>query len=279
MDLDQDWDNNPEFMEFVQTENQNANGAVFAQLKEQLVPEFEKYAKQVEDAALLAIQKVKDDAALEIQKVKDDAAKGIFHSATTNTENQQHPSAAPASVAKASAGQIPSTAVKKAAAEPEQPATKKKAAAAQRPRAAPGKSSTVKRQKAVASAAATNVPEGQVRIEVLKSSNKSNIGMVKFVAPVIPSAPSKQVNIGRSTSKHSKEFGFPIEDDEVSTKHAMIHRKIGKFYVKDMSSTNGTELIYPNGETKKCVPHEHYLLEDGTIAQLGVCQLLINFSS
>lgn len=274
MDLDQDWDNNPEFMEFVQTENQNANVAVFAQLKEQLVPEFEKYAKQVEDAALLAIQKVKDDAALEIQKVKDDAAKGVFHNATTTTENQQHASAAPASVAK-----VPSTAVKKAAAEPEQPATKKKAAAAQRTRAAPGKSSTVKRQKAVESAAATNVPEGQVRIEVLKSSNESNIGMVKFVAPVVPSAPSKQVNIGRSWSKLYKEFGFPLDDDEVSTKHMMINRKNGKFYMKDIRSTNGTELIYPNGETKKCVPHEHYLLEDGTVAQLGVCQLLINFSS
>ena len=135
---------------------------------------------------------------------------------------------------------------------------------------------------ASAPASSSGIPKGQVRIEVLSSSNEKLIGTFKFRTPLTPlDKQKKHVMIGRSTSNQFKEYGLSIQDDEVSTRHAVIHRKGNKFYWKDLHSTNGSILTLPDGDgTKEHLPPDnHHPLQDGATLELGMCKLLINFSS
>lgn len=63
--------------------------------------------------------------------------------------------------------------------------------------------------------------------------------------------------VGRSSSAKFKDRGISLPLDlEVSTSHGRFEFNQGKFYYKDVASTNGTRI---NGE--ECIPNQSYLLE------------------
>lgn len=98
-----------------------------------------------------------------------------------------------------------------------------------------------------------------------------------------PSRAGKQdVKVGRVEKKGSaiERYGLNLpHDHEVSSLHGFIFRERGKYYWMDDDSTNGTVVVYDDGEHVEVPPHEHYLLQDGITLKLGKCVLKINFSS
>mmetsp|Transcript_45107 Transcript_45107/g.54649 ORF Transcript_45107/g.54649 Transcript_45107/m.54649 type:complete len:178 (+) Transcript_45107:146-679(+) len=77
--------------------------------------------------------------------------------------------------------------------------------------------------------------------------------------------------IGRSTGKKFRERGVSLPDDsEVSTTHAKLELKRGKFYFVDTGSTNGSLR-----EGQPIEAGDPVLLEDGLTVQVGGSEMRI----
>jgi hypothetical protein len=75
---------------------------------------------------------------------------------------------------------------------------------------------------------------------------------------------NKNLNVGRST-----DSGLNVEGNYTSRLHAEIQYRHGRFHLKDMS-TNGTAIIYSNGEIKRIHREELVLKGEGTICFGGL---------
>ena len=259
MDLEQD----PEFVAFMK--NNNLNSEAIEYLKSKLLPGHEEMLETISSAATLVIRKAQQDALSGI--VYEDENKppaSVFKAA--GCPDKEH---APSTVAKSSSNVSAGSHV----------GTKKKMVRAVGDRPVLVKNKT----KCTAEMDdAYEIPRGEVRLEVVDSKSANNIvGIVKFVKPLPESTKIKgqHAKIGRSTSEEYVNFGFSIQDDEVSTTHATIYRKNGKFYWKDASSTNGSVASFGNGVRDHMKPGEMYALQNGMQIELGMCVLKANFSS
>lgn len=255
-------------MAFQQQENAPSAEEI-ANIKDQLEPALEAMMAEIGIATQLAIRKAQEDAV---------NGKLYFTQDEENNPNANAAAAAamPASILKGSGNTgrgnkitgEPNTTVK--------PISKK--------RSTTENDNTKPTQKVVDS---STIPKGQVRIEVLASTNQKLLGMVRVVKPLAPSSKERaHVRIGRSNGKEYVQYGFHIEKDmEVSSNHATIYRKNGQFFWVDNGSTNGSVMNYPDkaegtvGLRRHLAPDDLTPLEDGTIMQLGLCELQINFFS
>ncbi len=77
-------------------------------------------------------------------------------------------------------------------------------------------------------------------------------------------ADKNQLSVGRST-----DSGLSVEGNYTSRLHAEIQYRNGRFHLKDVS-TNGTAVIYSNGDIKRIHREELILKGDGTICFGGL---------
>jgi hypothetical protein len=127
---------------------------------------------------------------------------------------------------------------------------------------------------------AAAIPDGFIRIEVFAgpSGHSHHAGLARLVEPLPPKASQNtHCKIGRSSAEDFAKYGVSLwKDNEVSTKHGVIHRIKNDFYYKDVGSSNGTFGVATNIRLENLVP---FKLENGTELLLGQHILKFNFSS
>ena len=82
--------------------------------------------------------------------------------------------------------------------------------------------------------------------------------------PIKLDADSKNLSVGRGV-----DSGLNVEGNYTSRLHAEVLYRHGRFYLKDIS-TNGTAIIYSNGEIKRIHREEVVLKGEGTICFGGL---------
>lgn len=263
-EFDLDLDNNPEFVQYMQT--QNPTNAMLEYIRTQIQPEIDHGYEMFMKATIQCIQKVKDDAAT--GRLLDDV------------ENQD----VPATAAKTTRGK---RSLRISAVKPAAPDTVHRAERVSKilDPANVLTNTIVPNQSSIATTAgesATDViPKGSIRVEVFsKSSEEPSVhaGMVRLVQPLPPKSAHarRRCKIGRSTGREYKEFGISLfEDLEVSTKHGVLTRVNKEYFFEDTGSSNGTFDVANNVRLAKLVPVK---LEDGMLLQMGQCVLKFNFS-
>jgi FHA domain len=126
----------------------------------------------------------------------------------------------------------------------------------------------------------SKIPKGKVRIEVLSdvSGESPHVGEVRLVEP--KANMSQRCKIGRGIGKEYSEFGFSLHKDlEVSTKHGFLTRAIKsknvyEYLFVDVGSSNGTYDVENNVRLEKNVP---YKLQNGMKLLMGKSTLQFHF--
>ncbi len=140
--------------------------------------------------------------------------------------------------------------LEKQAAEPAPPPSARASGTARAP--APPPAPPIPAGKVAAVAALTPDPEGPPTVKVKKSAALEGVAHVDHVPPlprdrrislallsgpdtgkVLPCSTSRAV-IGRAGTD------IPIQDDEISRRHALIEIRDDRYFLKDLGSTNGT---------------------------------------
>jgi FHA domain len=267
---DMDLDNNPEFQQFLQSQNQTA--AAIAYIEEQVQPEIERGFATVFKATMMAMQKLKDDSATDIAAaaVKRSSAATATATATATAGGTNGNAGKPCtSTVKPACGKrncaakaAPNTQLSKSVKPSKTRGTKKVTASTNN----------------VPVAAGEEIPQGVLRIEVGYMPSLGDSPHVCYVKPLPPKAPQKEhCKIGRSRGNEFKQFGVSLPMDlEVSTKHGVIHRVNKDFYYKDLESANGTTVVATDIMLQPLVP---FKLENGMELVLGKSTLKFTFAA
>ena len=260
LDMNMDLENDPDFVAFIK--KNNLNDDVLKYIQSKIIPPYIATLDQMEAAAKLAIRKAQQDALNGIIYDMEDqppATNGYAPASVLKDVGRGHTMNAPCTVARAGAA-LHSV------------GTKKKAT----------RSSAVKKTTNCTAGVSDDreIPKGMIRLEIVESNTTSTIvGAVQLVKPLPESTKlqKRHVKIGRSTGDQYVNYGFSIQDDEVSTNHAVIYRKNNKFYWKDMHSTNGSVANFGNGEREHMQGGELYPLRSGMKIEMGACMLKVDF--
>ena len=264
LEMNMDLENDPDFVAFVK--KSNLNGEVVKHIQSKIIPGHDEMLGQIDAAAKLAIRKAQQDALNGIiYDIENNppASKGHVPSSVVKDAGRGHTGNAPGTVARATAA-LPNV------------GTKKKAG-----RTFQEQSSAIKNSVNCTAKVSDDleIPKGMIRLEVVESNMTSNIvGTVRLVKPLPESTKDKKhAKIGRSTGEQYVTYGFSIQDDEVSTNHAIIYRKNNKFYWKDVHSTNGSVANFGNGEREHMKGGELFPLRSGMKIEMGACVLKVSF--
>jgi FHA domain len=118
------------------------------------------------------------------------------------------------------------------------------------------------------------IPPGKLRVECILGSYQGTEWMLTPVA--VKSKTKKDVKIGRSNSKSTKDYGICLsEDTEVSTRHGTITVQGTTFFYHDAGSTNGSYVL-PN-DIDPISPQEKVEITNGLKIRVGQQVLQFTF--
>lgn len=82
----------------------------------------------------------------------------------------------------------------------------------------------------------------------------------------LPAQP--QFNIGRTVNL-DKQVLIPLDDSNISRTHAAIRVDNGRYYLRDLNSSNGTHIKMADNEFRRLAQGEEILLHDGDHVRFG----------